>query len=298
MRDERLDYEFFHNIQSSHFEQREKSHIKCYAMYLGHKLLRPFFIIAVLLLLINDLYFKYEYHNAITGKLSDFAGLFAFPYFLSCFFPNKAKSLYIVTVVFFILWKSTVSQPIFDFAHTYGIGFNRTVDYSDLIALAILPFSYKYWNTNFKPRLKSSYFLRFVVIGLCSFSFIATSVPEHRKKLSLKSNFSINVLESHESVIKKLNPYDYFLEDKTYYYRMPIPRERTHITTLISIKTNSVDSVNTTIAIDSILSYTIQGNAFIFSSGIKKKDVEYMENLSQEEIETLFSQQMMELFPE
>ncbi len=34
-------------------------------------LLHPFFIASVLLLLLNDFYLKYAYHNLLTGKLSD-----------------------------------------------------------------------------------------------------------------------------------------------------------------------------------------------------------------------------------
>jgi hypothetical protein len=48
--------------------------------------------VSIFLLLINDLYLKFEYHNYLTGKLSDFAGLFAFPYFFSCLIPKKDKT--------------------------------------------------------------------------------------------------------------------------------------------------------------------------------------------------------------
>jgi TRAP-type mannitol/chloroaromatic compound transport system permease small subunit len=39
-------------------------------------LLHPVFILSLACLLLNDFYWKYEYHNWFTGKLSDLTGLF------------------------------------------------------------------------------------------------------------------------------------------------------------------------------------------------------------------------------
>jgi hypothetical protein len=66
-----------------------------------HKLGSPVFITAVLLLIANDWYFKQTFHNGLTGKLSDFAGLFAFPFLLSALFPRKIKLVYFVTLYAF-----------------------------------------------------------------------------------------------------------------------------------------------------------------------------------------------------
>ena len=43
-------------------------------------LLRPAFLAALGLLVLNDGLLKPLFHNALTGKLSDFAGVFAFAY--------------------------------------------------------------------------------------------------------------------------------------------------------------------------------------------------------------------------
>ncbi len=56
---------------------------------LGH----PVFLLSVLLLLLNDWLLKPLFHNDLTGKLSDLAGLFAFPFFLSAFFPAHKRTI-------------------------------------------------------------------------------------------------------------------------------------------------------------------------------------------------------------
>jgi len=58
------------------------------------KLGNPGFIIAVLLLVLNDWYLKETCPNVLTGKLSDFAGLFAFPFLLSALFPRRTVTVY------------------------------------------------------------------------------------------------------------------------------------------------------------------------------------------------------------
>jgi hypothetical protein len=147
-------------------------------------LFRMLFLASIFLLLLNDLYLKFEYHNYLTGKLSDFVGLFAFPYFFSSFFPKKIKPIYILSGILFLFWKSELSQPIFDFAHSIGIGINRTVDYSDLTALFVLPFSYIYWNLESKPLFIATKKLKPIIIGISCFAFIATTLPKHYEKIA------------------------------------------------------------------------------------------------------------------
>ncbi|MEP1488720.1 MAG: hypothetical protein ABJK28_09860 [Algibacter sp.] len=256
-------------------------------------LYRILFLVSIFLLLINDLYLKYEYHNYLTGKLSDFVGLFAFPYFFSSFFPKKVKPIYIFSGILFVFWKSEFSQPIFNFAHSYGIGINRTVDYSDLISLLILPISYIYWNWDFEQFIQPNKILKSIIIGISYFAFVATSLPRHYEELSLKSEFSTNVNSDYESVRTQLRIYKEGTFKKDY-YRIELPKKDAHITT--SIKISTINNKTTRIAIDSILSFTVEGNGFIFSSGIDKDDVEFIKSLSEEEIEQLFSEQIKKEF--
>ena len=256
-------------------------------------LYRILFLASIFLLLINDLYLKFEYHNYLTGKLSDFVGLFAFPYFFSSFFPKKIKPIYILSGIFFVFWKSEFSQPIFDFAHSNGIGINRTVDYSDLIALLVLPISYIYWYRKSKLLIEPRKNLKPIIIGISCFAFVATTLPKHYEKLSIKSEFSTNVNSEYQSVRKKLNFYKEGLFENDSYW-IELPEKSARIATLI--KVDPINEKVTKIALDSILSFTVEGNGFIFSSGIDNDDVEYIRRLSKNEIEELFSKQIKKEF--
>jgi hypothetical protein len=140
------------------------------------KILTPAFIIGLLLLLINDFFLKQHYHNWLTGKLSDFAGLFIFPIFLTYLFPKKAISNYVFTALFFVFWKLEYSSSLLFYVNeTFGSEFSRTIDDTDLIALFILPISYLYQNN--AKEMKISY-VKPIVIAVAIFSFFATSAPD------------------------------------------------------------------------------------------------------------------------
>lgn len=112
-----------------------------------HILGSPGFVIGLLLLIFNDFVFKEQFHNGFTGKLSDFAGLFVFPLFWSAFFPRRKTLIYVSTAVLFVFWKSVYSQFLIEGWNSLPFfGIQRTVDYTDLWALLILPLSYSYSN--------------------------------------------------------------------------------------------------------------------------------------------------------
>lgn len=142
----------------------------------GSKLFSLGFLIGLFLLLLNDLYLKETYHNWTTGKLSDFAGLFVFPIFLSSINNKRPLLNYYFTFLFFVFWKSNLSTNSIAFVNdTIGTNFSRVIDYTDLVALFILPFSYWYYmNSN---ELKITAF-KPIVFGLSVFSFFATSAPD------------------------------------------------------------------------------------------------------------------------
>ena len=95
-----------------------------------NRLAHPGFLVSLLILLLNDFILKTVFHNYLTGKLSDFAGLLAFPFFWSVLFPKRTKEIHIAVALFFIFWKSPFSEDFVDF-----FGFYRVVDFSDFIAL-------------------------------------------------------------------------------------------------------------------------------------------------------------------
>lgn len=108
-----------------------------------HFLLNWVFIIAILVLFLNDHVFKAAFHNWWTGKLSDFVGMFILPLLLSYFFPRYIKQVIAGSALFFMFWKSPYSQPLIDVYNQVAlIEISRVVDYSDLMALSMLPLAY------------------------------------------------------------------------------------------------------------------------------------------------------------
>ena len=130
------------------------------------------FLVCLGILLLNDFYFKTAYHNWLTGKLSDFCGLFIFASFWTALFPNKKQTIYFSTALLFVIWKSPYSQPFIDLFSQYLYPIYRVVDLTDLIALAILPVAY-YFNQKDFSNLNLN---PIILGGLAIFSFCATSM--------------------------------------------------------------------------------------------------------------------------
>jgi len=158
----------------------------------------PGFLIALAVLVINDHVLKYEFHNSITGKLSDIAGLFLFPIFFSVFAPKYKYHVYWITAVGFIYWKSPLSN---EFIYLWN-GFmpfkvHRIIDWSDLLTLSILPFSYWYLN-KWKVHIFRLHPLPIMIIT--AFAFIATS-RHQRIDVYREYKFKYNQAE----LIRRLN---------------------------------------------------------------------------------------------
>jgi hypothetical protein len=101
--------------------------------------------LSLALLALNDGVWKAAYGNAVTGKLSDVAGLFAFALFWTAVLPRRRTAVALVTAAGFALWKSPLAQPLLDAwnaAASPAVG--RTVDAGDLAALAVLPLAWAY----------------------------------------------------------------------------------------------------------------------------------------------------------
>ncbi len=173
-------------------------------------LLHPLFLISLAILLLNDFYFKYEFHNWLTGKLSDFTGLFVFGIFFIAFFPAYKKQVLLATALLFTWWKSPFSDAfIFFLNHYLSIPATRVVDHSDLIALLVLPFTLKIELPTHNPS-----FLRKTVIsciGLISlFAFCATSLPRQiiyypYRENEVRWNETFSTKLSEASVLDRLN---------------------------------------------------------------------------------------------
>jgi len=199
------------------------------------KLYRLLFLASVVLLLLNGLYLKYEYHNYLTGKLSDVVGLFAFPYFFSGFLPKRIKIIYVLSGLLFVFWKIELSQPLFDFAHANGFGFDRIVDYSDLFALLMLPISYRYWNTDYKLILHPKKIFKPILISICCFAFLATSQPRKSYRYDYKSDYEMVVTMALDSVKNKLRFYG-SESDNQLRYTFELDERRTDIETKVVLE--------------------------------------------------------------
>jgi hypothetical protein len=167
------------------------------------KLAHPVFIASVLLLIINDWFLRAIFHNVYTGKISDFAGLFAFPFFLSALLPQWKKLLHILTAVFFICWKAELSQPLINLLNSVNLPVSRTIDFSDNIALISIIISYQIFTRKSDHNAKP--FLIRAITVIASLAFMATSMPkgEKRKFVDINKEYRFNF--SKRELVSRLN---------------------------------------------------------------------------------------------
>lgn len=159
-------------------------------------LLHPLFIVSLACLLINDLYWKYEYHNWLTGKLSDFAGLFVLSVFLSAFFFRRRPFVYLCVAVFFIWWKSPLSQPLLDLPNqSFSFSFHRTVDYTDYIAIPVVFAASLLKQPVYSPWVVKQV-VTYFISAVCLFAFCSTSMirkfmiaPDFSKRISYHKDY-------------------------------------------------------------------------------------------------------------
>jgi hypothetical protein len=133
---------------------------------------RPIFLIPLFILLLNDFYLKYEFPNFLTGKLSDFTGLFVFNLFWISLFPKKKVLISILTSLGFVWWKSIFSESFIQYWNSLEIiSLGRVTDLSDLIALITIPIGL-FLPQNNKVRWDLP---KFGIASLAIFAFCATS---------------------------------------------------------------------------------------------------------------------------
>lgn len=134
----------------------------------------PVYICSLVILLLNDLIFKSLFHNYTTGKLSDIVGPIVFVGFLQIFI--KKKWAYGISVIWFVIWKSHLIDPLIELWNSTNIfTIARVIDYADLICLFVL---IPYYHSE-KIRLSAPNFLRIPILFIAVFSFFATSRASH-----------------------------------------------------------------------------------------------------------------------
>jgi hypothetical protein len=136
-----------------------------------------------------------------------------FPFFLTFLFPKMIKWNVIFTGAFFVFWKSPLSQSFIDFYNSISfIEITRVVDYSDYIALSMLPISY--YSLKKVLILNKLHFDKIsispIIILLPSIViFMATSPPYWHRFTYTDGNLrffrnKVNLKMSQQEVLKKL----------------------------------------------------------------------------------------------
>lgn len=106
-------------------------------------LLNYIFIICLIILFLNDHFFKHEFSNWFTGKLSDIVGIIILPLLLNYIFPRLKNHSLWISALLFTFWKSSYSENLINFYNQFAfIQITRIVDYSDLFVLIFLPIPY------------------------------------------------------------------------------------------------------------------------------------------------------------
>jgi hypothetical protein len=139
---------------------------------------QPGFLVALALLLANDFYLKSHYANWLTGKLSDFAGLYVFTQFVATCLGGRIVSTAVTSAVLFTVWKSPMATPLIEIVNRYSVlPIHRTIDYTDLMALAVLPVAVRF----FAARNTFPWsFIKYPVAALTMLGIMATStIPRY-----------------------------------------------------------------------------------------------------------------------
>ena len=153
---------------------------------------------ALAILLLNDWVLKPALGNWFTGKLSDFAGLFAFSLFWTAILPRHRDAVFMSTAVGFMLWKSPLSNGPLDAWNALGLWpLSRVIDPTDLAAVAVLLPSY-WMARRYSARLPisaPSLRRRVEAVGISALSliaFTATSVASPRYQLQDPTGYLVS----------------------------------------------------------------------------------------------------------
>lgn len=251
------------------------------------------FVIGLVILLANDFVFKALFHNALTGKISDFAGLFIFSYFFSVFFLRHTKLIYLITGILFVVWKSPLSDSfIIWWNHNLFFQISRVVDYTDLLALAVLPVSYFYLKKQSIPKSRIRFVYSYLIGAIAFFSFCATSQPRQRFDLKIETDKKYSIPISKSEVFNQLSyRYGYSdtieknLIDSMFYCYFDIPEKWTSLTAIVTI--TEINDKQTNLQLDSVIAFDVTGGFF---TGIDEANVEFVQSLSANDFEDYFEQ--------
>ncbi len=189
-------------------------------------LLNHIFILSLLILAINDHVLKDLYHNWLTGKISDFAGLIVLPIFIAFLFPKITKWSCHISALCFVFWKTEFSSGLIELLNRNDIfTISRIIDYSDFIALLILPIPWVIINQ--KDRIHNTQptgNFRLTVIALTTFGVLtATSIRltptlEPQGTIFIGQEYYLKV--SKDTVLARIQQLGYSYEVENNLYRI------------------------------------------------------------------------------
>lgn len=146
------------------------------------------FLAALVIILLNDHYLKASYPCWLTGKLSDFAGLFVLAIFIYAIAGKYLRSekalvnLHLVIGASFVIWKiAPIEILLAEINEIISMPLpGRVKDASDLIALIILPSSYLYIRKFLNagaviPTTKLKRCASVAILVIAGFAIIATA---------------------------------------------------------------------------------------------------------------------------
>jgi hypothetical protein len=171
-------------------------------------LLSTSFLVGLLILILNDFVFKQTFSNPLTGKLSDLAGLFIFPMFLTFLFPDKKRTVYLITLIGFVLWKMPLTDSFINLWNSFNIfSINRVIDYTDYFTLIALPISYFHEPKSLnipKKRIAINLIAVISFIAFCSTAGTHGSIKGYEYPTSKEAleNAIIEVINENPSIIR------------------------------------------------------------------------------------------------
>lgn len=178
-----------------------------------------------------------------------------------------------------MFWKSEHSQFFIEWWRSIGIGMNRTVDYTDLFSLLILPFSYKYFSSQIRTQTRTNYPTTVSICIISLFAFWATSLPREEVDLKIPIQKKYELQMSKKYLLNSLNyAHGYSnnieknLKDSLFYIHFDIHEDYFADVTALA-KIISIDSTITMIQLDTIINGSITGRLF---SGVDQDDVNHL----------------------
>jgi hypothetical protein len=161
------------------------------------------FILCLAVLFINDWWLKAAYPNALTGKISDFAGIALVTLLALAAWPRRKYIIYACIALAFLWWKSPLSEPLIQFVNAHGpYPIGRVVDYTDLIALAIMPFCRNILDKNTSSCILNRESIRNIIAvpiaAMTIFVMMATSAMPTRQEFAIQTIKSSSELKTDE----------------------------------------------------------------------------------------------------